>query len=103
LDLRQCWRQAVSKGVKADRRCAVGPRETAETSAVIWEDERFAASFALSGMRSSEMKPRVPFLTMLAAAAALQAADPIGHYVLQGVREVGSELLLKPDGGFEFM
>jgi hypothetical protein len=37
------------------------------------------------------------------AAAALQAADPAGHYLLQGVREVGSELLLKPDGNFEFM
>jgi len=48
------------------------------------------------------MKPNAPFLTMLAAAA-LHAADPSGHYVLQGVREVGSELLLKPDGKFEFM
>jgi len=26
-----------------------------------------------------------------------------GHYVLEGVREVGSELLLKPDGTFEYM
>src|SRR5436309_10877176 len=31
------------------------------------------------------------------------AADPAGHYVLQGVHEVGSELLLKPDGAFEYM
>jgi len=29
--------------------------------------------------------------------------DVAGHYVLRGVREVGSELLLKPDGTFEFM
>jgi hypothetical protein len=26
-----------------------------------------------------------------------------GHYVLEGAREVGSELLLKPDGTFEYM
>jgi hypothetical protein len=29
--------------------------------------------------------------------------DLSGHYVLRGVMEVGSELLLKPDGNFEFM
>ena len=29
--------------------------------------------------------------------------DLSGHYVLQGVMEVGSELLLKPDGSFEYM
>ena len=31
--------------------------------------------------------------------------DPkrVGHYYLNGVMEVGSELLLKPDGSFEFM
>jgi hypothetical protein len=29
--------------------------------------------------------------------------DLAGHYVLQGRMEVGSELLLKPDGQFEFM
>src|SRR5919109_3474907 len=27
----------------------------------------------------------------------------VGHYYLNGVMEVGSELLLKPDGSFEFM
>ena len=31
------------------------------------------------------------------------AGDPVGHYILQGVREVGSELLLKPDGTFQYM
>jgi hypothetical protein len=35
--------------------------------------------------------------------AAVWAGDPAGHYYLQGVREVGSELLLKPDGTFEYM
>jgi hypothetical protein len=30
-------------------------------------------------------------------------SDVSGHYVLQGMMEVGSELLLKPDGQFEFM
>jgi len=29
--------------------------------------------------------------------------DVAGHYVLHGVMEVGSELMLKPDGTFEFM
>ncbi len=40
----------------------------------------------------------------LALAACVLAADNVaGHYVLRGVREVGSELLLKPDGSFEYM
>jgi hypothetical protein len=43
-----------------------------------------------------------PLLLMLSAATAW-AADPAGHYVLHGVHEVGSELLLKPDGTFEYM
>lgn len=41
--------------------------------------------------------------TLSAAAAATQSADVAGHYVLGGMMEVGSELLLKPDGQFEFM
>jgi hypothetical protein len=32
-----------------------------------------------------------------------QAEDVAGHYVLHGVTEVGSELLLKADGSFEYM
>ena len=39
----------------------------------------------------------------LVAGTALESADLAGHYYLQNVREVGSELLLKPDGGFEWM
>jgi hypothetical protein len=35
--------------------------------------------------------------------AAAQTADLAGHYRLQQFREVGSELLLKPDGSFDFM
>jgi hypothetical protein len=38
---------------------------------------------------------------MLSTLSAAESAA--GHYVLQGVRETGSELLLKPDGTFEFM
>lgn len=41
-------------------------------------------------------------LSVLLSLSAL-AQDPAGHYVLQGVMEVGSELLLKPDGTFEYM
>ena len=50
------------------------------------------------------MKTGLIFLTILAALPA-QAQDKAlaGHYVLQGVREVGSELELKPDGSFEYM
>jgi hypothetical protein len=37
------------------------------------------------------------------AALTAWGQDVAGHYVLRGVMEVGSELLLKPDGKFEFM
>ena len=43
------------------------------------------------------------FLVLLAGAAFAQSPNPAGHYYLQHFREVGSELLLKPDGSFEFM
>ncbi len=42
-------------------------------------------------------------LFVIAAAAMAQPAGVSGHYTLQQFREVGSELLLKPDGNFEFM
>jgi hypothetical protein len=46
-------------------------------------------------------------LLLVAAIAAAspipQSDDPAGHYVLDGMMEVGSELMLKPDGQFEFM
>lgn len=44
-------------------------------------------------------------LVSLMALAALTARgeDLAGHYILQGVREVGSELSLKSDGSFEYM
>src|SRR5215813_8381515 len=46
---------------------------------------------------------KTTLLLMLSILAA-RAADPAaGSYVLEGVREVGSELLLKPDGTFEYM
>src|SRR5215471_17528571 len=48
------------------------------------------------------MKSLLLSLTLLFALSAL-AQDAAGHYVLQGVMEVGSELLLKPDGSFEYM
>src|ERR1700726_680651 len=38
-------------------------------------------------------------LAMLTA----RGEDVAGHYVLHGVMEVGSELLLKSDGSFEYM
>ena len=44
-------------------------------------------------------------LVSLIALAALTARgeDLAGDYVLQGVMEVGSELLLRSDGSFEYM
>lgn len=52
------------------------------------------------------MKTKTFFLSLtvlLAVTAQAQDKDAAGHYVLQGVMEVGSELLLKPDGSFEYM
>jgi len=40
---------------------------------------------------------------LVIGAAAAQGASLPGHYYLQNVREVGSELLLKPDGTFDIM
>jgi hypothetical protein len=48
------------------------------------------------------MKIRFAVVILLVSMAA-QAQDAAGHYVLRGVMEVGSELLLKPDGTFEYM
>src|SRR5664279_749587 len=48
------------------------------------------------------MKPATLALVLLFSISAL-AQDAAGHYVLQGVMEVGSELMLKPDGTFEYM
>ena len=49
----------------------------------------------------------MPILTMplvlLLAMPVASAGDVAGHYYLQNVREMGSELLLKPDGTFEWM
>ena len=47
----------------------------------------------------------LPLGAACADAAGCAAADPLlaGHYYLQGVMEVGSELLLKADGRFEYM
>lgn len=42
----------------------------------------------------------VVLLAMIAIAAPAQ--DMAGHYYLHGVMEVGSEMLLKPDGNFEW-
>jgi len=42
-------------------------------------------------------------IPMIMLGAAVYAEDLAGHYYLQNVREVGSELLLKPDGSFEYM
>jgi hypothetical protein len=40
---------------------------------------------------------------ILLGTISLWAADVAGHYGLRGVMEVGSELMLKPDGSFDYM
>ena len=46
---------------------------------------------------------RKKLVCFLGIALSVQAADVSGRYYLQNLREVGSELLLKPEGTFEFM
>jgi len=50
-------------------------------------------------------KMRIALVSLMALAAlTARGEDLAGHYILQGVREVGSELLLKSDGSFfEYM
>jgi hypothetical protein len=49
-------------------------------------------------------KVRVALVSLMALAALTASGEDLtGHYVLQGVMEVGSELLLKSDGNFEYM
>ena len=57
----------------------------------------FAASMVLAVLAGCQ--------TAGGATGACAPGDPkrVGHYYLNGVMEVGSELLLKPDGSFEFM
>ena len=62
---------------------------------------RLAFSHALGG---AILFGIASFATASAAAGCEPgAAKYAGHYYLNGVMEVGSELLLKPDGSFEFM
>ena len=55
--------------------------------------------------RSAMVAAFVVALLPVGASAACAPADPslAGHYYLEGVMEVGSELLLKADGRFEYM
>src|SRR5208337_532414 len=55
------------------------------------------------GIRGARTMKTALLLFMALAALAAQGQDLAGHYVLRGVREVGSEMMLKPDGSFEFM
>jgi hypothetical protein len=53
--------------------------------------------------RATIMNTLLILLLAIMAPVAARGDDLAGHYVLRGVMEVGSELLLKPDGTFEFM
>jgi hypothetical protein len=49
-------------------------------------------------------KAKIALVSLIALAAlTAKGEDLAGHYVLHGVMEVGSELLLKSDGRFEYM
>lgn len=50
------------------------------------------------------LTPLLPLVAFLAPPALAQqpAPDRSGHYYLQGVMETGSELLLRPDGRFQW-
>ena len=52
--------------------------------------------------KNEKMKAALVSLMALLALTA-RGEDLAGRYILQGVMEVGSELLLKPDGSFEYM
>ena len=51
--------------------------------------------------QTRKMKTALVSLIALVALTA-RGEDLAGHYILQGVREVGSELLLKPAGSSEY-
>src|SRR5215475_2778282 len=63
--------------------------------------DRFRRRIPPVGMGGAEMRKLVIPMIMLATTVA--AAELTGHYYLRDVREVGSELVLKPDGTFEYM
>ncbi|WP_375195782.1 hypothetical protein [Sphingobium sp.] len=44
----------------------------------------------------------LPLAAFLAAPAPAQTPDRAGHYYLRGVMETGSELMLHPDGRFQW-
>jgi hypothetical protein len=62
----------------------------------------YARNRTVCPRQTRKAKAALVSLIVLAALTA-RAQDLAGHYVLQGVMEVGSELLLKSDGSFEYM
>ncbi|AEG47717.1 hypothetical protein Sphch_0014 [Sphingobium chlorophenolicum L-1] len=44
----------------------------------------------------------LPLVAFLAQPAGAQSAERTGHYYLRGVMETGSELMLHPDGRFQW-
>lgn len=48
------------------------------------------------------MKRLLPLLALLDLATPAHAKGAEGHYFLEGVMETGSELLLRPDGKFQY-
>ena len=54
-------------------------------------------------MEAQELRAVVAFSAFIAPAIVGAATpDMTGHYYMSGVREVGSELMLRPDGSYEW-
>ena len=84
------------------RRQAVATRSSSKTAGR--SDGRENASLFYCSDRSAGIL-LAALVVFPAGAAPCKPADPslAGHYVLRGVMEVGSELLLKSDGRFNYM
>src|SRR5262249_52818238 len=65
--------------------------------------DRIQRDLALYLVEVNSMRKLELALPLMVTAMTVSASDFAGHYYLQNVREVGSELLLKPDGSFEYM
>src|SRR6266508_4135252 len=59
----------------------------------------FSLCISVCGLVAALVAP----IGVRALAHAAEPETPTGHYVLQGMREVGSELMLREDGRFQYM
>ena len=101
------WRAAEMKdlplaGATAAKRTAAKTTVVKRTAVKAKPAAKPKAKRVATRKRADKMKV-VAILLLSFAALTAWGQDMAGNYVLHGVMEVGSELLLKPDGKFEFM